>query len=78
MDTRRKEETMKILSAILLLITTGLNLKHGWDAFRPDPAPGQDQMLTDLGLPAGATPIIGVLSNRGVRADADTAYLLRR
>lgn len=52
---------MKIISAILLLAVAGLNLKHGWDAFRPDRAPGPDPMLTDLGLPASATPVIGVL-----------------
>lgn len=53
---------MKIIAAILLLASAGLNFKHGWDAFRPNASPEQNQMLADLGLPASATPFLGVLS----------------
>ena len=53
---------MKIIAAILLLASVGLNFKHGWDAFRSTSSPESNQMLTDLGLPASIAPYMGVLS----------------
>ncbi|MGV3461631.1 MAG: hypothetical protein ACO1N9_14375 [Flavobacterium sp.] len=50
-----------IISAILLLASAGLSLKHGWDAFQP-PTPEQATMMANLGITRSMAPFVGVLS----------------
>ena len=50
-----------ILSIVLLLVSAGLSLKHGWDAFQTA-NPEQAEMMTDLGVTPGMMPYFGVFS----------------
>ena len=52
---------MKIISIILLLISTFLSLKHGWDAFQPANAE-QAKMMENLGVTQSVMPYFGVFS----------------
>jgi hypothetical protein len=52
---------MKIISIILLLISSFLSLKHGWDAFQPANAE-QAKMMADLGITKTIIPFVGVVS----------------
>jgi hypothetical protein len=52
---------MKIISIILVLISSFLSLKHGWDAFQPGNAE-QTKMMTDLGITESLKPFVGVFS----------------
>lgn len=52
---------MKIVSIVLLLISSFLSFKHGWDAFKP-PSPEQAKMMADLGVTKTIMPYFGVLS----------------
>lgn len=52
---------MKILCIFLLLASSFLNIKHGYDAFRP-PTAEQENVLHNLGISRSAMPYIGVFS----------------
>jgi len=52
---------MKIVSIILLLISTALSLKHGWDAFQP-PSAEQAKMMANLGVTQSIMPYFGAFS----------------
>lgn len=56
-----KESLMKIISIVLLLISTSLNFKHGWDAFQKGNAE-QEKMMTSLGITKAMMPYIGVFT----------------
>jgi hypothetical protein len=50
-----------ILSLALLILSAGLNFKHGWDAFQRVGGE-QAKIMADLGLTPSIMPYIGVLS----------------
>lgn len=50
-----------VISAILLLASVALSLKHGWDAFQP-PTPEQAKMMANLGITRSMAPFVGGLS----------------
>ncbi|WP_028525051.1 hypothetical protein [Runella limosa] len=52
---------MKIVTIALLLISSFLSLKHGWDAFQPATAE-QAKMMADLGITKSFVPLVGALS----------------
>jgi hypothetical protein len=52
---------MKIISILLLFISSFLSLKHGWDAFQPATAE-QTKMMADLGITETVKPFFGVFS----------------
>lgn len=52
---------MKIISIVLLLISSFLSLKHGWDAFQPANAE-QAKMMADLGITKTIMPVVGAVS----------------
>lgn len=52
---------MKIVTIALLLISSFLSLKHGWDAFQPATAE-QAKMMADLGITKSFIPLVGALS----------------
>ncbi|MBD2757027.1 hypothetical protein [Spirosoma validum] len=52
---------MKIISILLVLISSFLSLKHGWDAFQPANAE-QAKMMADLGITKTIMPFVGVVS----------------
>lgn len=52
---------MKIISIILVLISSFLSLKHGWDAFQPANAE-QAKMMADLGFTKTMVPFVGAVS----------------
>ncbi len=52
---------MKIVSIILLLVSAGLSIKHGWDAFQPANAE-QAKMMANLGITKTLMPYFGVFS----------------
>jgi len=52
---------MKFVTIALLLISSFLSLKHGWDAFQPATAE-QAKMMTDLGITKSFMPFVGALS----------------
>lgn len=52
---------MKFVTIALLLISSFLSLKHGWDAFQPATAE-QAKMMADLGITKSMMPFVGALS----------------
>lgn len=52
---------MKIVTIALVLISSFLSLKHGWDAFQPANTE-QAKMMADLGITKSMVPFVGVLS----------------
>ncbi|AYQ35607.1 hypothetical protein [Runella sp. SP2] len=52
---------MKFVTIALLLISSFLSLKHGWDAFQPATAE-QAKMMADLGIAKSFMPFVGALS----------------
>lgn len=52
---------MKIVTIALVLISSFLSLKHGWDAFQPATAE-QAKMMADLGITKSMVPFVGALS----------------
>ena len=52
---------MRIISVVLLLVSAFLNLKHGWDAFKPA-NPEQVKMMATLGVAQPLMPYFGVFS----------------
>ena len=52
---------MKIVTIALVLISTFLSLKHGWDAFQPANTE-QAKMMADLGITKSMVPFVGILS----------------
>jgi hypothetical protein len=52
---------MKIVSIIILLVSSGLSIKHGWDAFQPL-SEVQQKMMSNLGITAITMPFFGVFS----------------
>lgn len=52
---------MKIVSIILLLISAGLSIKRGWDAFQPNNVE-QAKMMSELGITKAMMPYFGVFS----------------
>lgn len=52
---------MKFVTIALLLISSFLSLKHGWDAFQPANAE-QAKMMADLGITKSIMPFVGALS----------------
>lgn len=52
---------MKIISAILILVSAFLSVKHGWDAFRPASI-AQAKMMADLSISKAAMPYVGSFS----------------
>ncbi|UFH57201.1 hypothetical protein [Spirosoma sp. KNUC1025] len=52
---------MKIISILLILISSFLSLKHGWDTFQPANAQ-QSKMMADLGIAETIMPYFGVFS----------------
>jgi hypothetical protein len=52
---------MKIISIVLLLISTFLSFKHGWDAFHPA-NPDQAKMMAELGITKTMMPYVGAFS----------------
>lgn len=52
---------MKIVTIALVLISSFLSLKHGWDAFQPATAE-QAKMMADLGITKSMVPFVGILS----------------
>lgn len=52
---------MKFITIALVLISSFLSLKHGWDAFQPATAE-QAKMMADLGITKSMVPFVGALS----------------
>lgn len=52
---------MKAISIILIIISSVLSLKHGWDAFLPNTAE-QAKMMANIGITKTMVPYLGVLS----------------
>ena len=52
---------MKIISILLIVVSTFLSLKHGWDAFR-NVDPEQAKMMSELGISTAIAPYFGALS----------------
>lgn len=52
---------MKIISTLLLFISSFLSLKHGWDTFQPATAE-QTKMMADIGITETMKPFFGVFS----------------
>ena len=52
---------MKIISIILVLTSSFLSLKHGWDSFQPGNAE-QAKMMADLGITETVKPFFGAFS----------------
>lgn len=50
-----------IISLVLMIVSAGLSIKHGWDAFRTT---GGDQakMMADLGITQPMMPYVGIFS----------------
>ncbi|PZR30079.1 MAG: hypothetical protein DI535_00840 [Citrobacter freundii] len=53
---------MKIVSAILLLITVFLNLKHGWEGLHIEAHPEQAKMFADMGITKNLIWILSILN----------------
>ncbi len=53
---------MKIISAVLILITVFFSFKHGWGALTMKSQPGEENMMTALGISAPVLRIIGILT----------------
>ncbi|WP_269225061.1 hypothetical protein [Flavobacterium eburneipallidum] len=53
--------TKNIIAILLLLVSAGLSLKHGWDAFQPT-TPDQVKIMTELGIEQSFMPYFGVFS----------------
>ena len=53
---------MKIISSILILITTSLILKHGWDGLHIDAHPEQAKMAADIGLGKAGITVLSILN----------------
>ena len=51
-----------LISLTLLIVTAGLSLKHGWDAFNYKNNPQALKMMNDLGIGASFVPFLGGLS----------------
>jgi hypothetical protein len=52
---------MKLISILLVLLSSFLSLKHGWDAFQPGNAE-QAEMMAGLGITQTVKPFFGVFS----------------
>ncbi|HAK78087.1 MAG TPA: hypothetical protein DCM71_14540 [Runella sp.] len=52
---------MKFVTIALVLISSFLSLKHGWDAFQPANTE-RAKMMADLGITKSMVPFVGVLS----------------
>ena len=50
-----------IISLILLLVSAGLNIKHGFDSFKT-PTPEQQKMMTHLGMDASNMKFMGIMA----------------
>lgn len=53
---------MKIVSAVLLLITAFLNLKHGWEGLHIEAHPEQAKMFADMGIAKNLIFILSILN----------------
>ena len=53
--------TKNIISILLLLVSAGLSLKHGWDAFQPTTT-DQAKLMAELGIKQSIMPYFGVFS----------------
>ena len=53
---------MKIISVILILITSFLSFKHGWDGLTMNVKPGDTDMMAELGIGRIGTIMISALS----------------
>ena len=43
-----------------MIVSAGMSIKHGWDAFRPASA-DQAKMMADLGITQAMMPYVGVV-----------------
>src|SRR4051812_41217622 len=53
---------MKIISGILILITVFFSFKHGWGALTMKPNPGEENMMTALGISRPVLYVVGLLT----------------
>lgn len=53
---------MKILSALLILVTSVLSLKHGWDGLHVEANPQQAKMAADMGVGKTGITIMSLAS----------------
>jgi hypothetical protein len=53
---------MKIISALLILVTVYLNAKHGWSGVSNTMSPAEIKMMTDIGIEKNWFLPIGILS----------------
>lgn len=53
---------MKIISGILILVTTFLSFKHGWEGLTMNAKPGETNMMTELGMGKTMLLVISILS----------------
>jgi hypothetical protein len=60
--SQSKKITMKIVSAILILITVYFSIKHGWPGVTNTMKPEQLKMMDDLGMGRNLVLIISILS----------------
>lgn len=52
---------MKIVSALLILVTSILSLKHGWDGLHLDANPAQAKMAADMGVGKTSITIMSIV-----------------
>jgi len=53
---------MKIISAILILITAFLNLKHAWEGLHIEAHPEQAKMIADIGIGKTGITVLSILN----------------
>jgi hypothetical protein len=53
---------MKILSGILILVTTFLSIKHGWDGLHLDSHPEQLKMATDMRIGKTTVMVVSIIN----------------
>lgn len=51
-----------IISALLVIISVSLNLKHGWDGLHFGSHPGQANMAAAMGLSKGIITVMSIVS----------------
>ncbi len=51
-----------IISLALLIISVGLNFKHGWDTFNYKKNPGSVKMMNELAITEPLVPVLGIFT----------------
>lgn len=51
-----------LISLVLLIVSAGLNFKHGWDTFRYKSNPQSLKMMQELNISESFVPLMGALT----------------